>query len=136
LRIWDLKVVAGIALAAALGLPACTARPERATLDEFFTQSRLLDKTALQHISTVIFDPQADGIVERFDISGMSKEENNTKTVTVSAQVRMPGSGGLTEKTILLTLAKGILKNDAAARGRWIVTGFIERAGKPATPRS
>lgn len=124
-----------IALVVLASAFACGAKPERAVLDRFFTQSRLLDKTALKHISTVIFDPQADGIVETFDVVNVSKEENGTKTVTASAQVRMPGERGPMQKTILLTLAKGALKDDPEARDSWIVTGFIERAGKPAIPQ-
>jgi hypothetical protein len=63
----------------------------------------------------------------------VSPEENRTKAVTVSAKVKQP-DGAIVQKTILLTLAKDALKNDPAAAGRWIVTGFIERAGQPAIP--
>lgn len=113
----------------ALVFAACSAKPERATLDEFFTQSKLFDKTALQHISTVVFDPKADGIVETFEVQDVTDDGADRKTVTVVAQVKMQGAAAPVQKTILLTLAR---------RDRWIVTGFIERAGTPAraAPRS
>jgi hypothetical protein len=119
----------GVLVCLLLAVAACTAKPERATLDEFFTQSKLYDKTALQHISTVIFDPTVDGIVETFEVKDITDDGVDRKTVTAVAQVKMPGTTAPVEKTILLTLAK---------RDRWIVTGFIERAGKPvpAAPRS
>lgn len=131
-----MNVRIAVVLLAALLAGACRAKPERSTLDEFFTQSKLLDRTALQHIATVVFDPQTNGIVERFEITSVADQDNGHKTVAVAAQVRLPNDAGVVEKTILLTLAKDAVRDDPAAAGRWIVTGFIERAGKPPTPRS
>jgi hypothetical protein len=120
----------------AFAAASCAAKPERATVDEFFAQSKLLDRTALQHIATVVFDPQANGIVERFEITSVSEQDERHKTVAVLAQVKLPDGAGMVEKSILLTLAKGAVANDPAAAERWIVTGFIERPGKLPTPRS
>ena len=53
---------------AAIVASAC-GRQERSVVDEFFTQSRLRDKTALQKIATVTFEPRTQGIVEQFDIT-------------------------------------------------------------------
>jgi hypothetical protein len=109
-------------------------KPEQSIVDEFFTRSKLLDKVALQRVSTVVFDPAVNGIVESFDISKVSPEENGAKTVTVSAQVKVPGGGSLVQKTILLTLSK-TRQGSPQTPEHWIVTGFIEREGTPATPR-
>jgi hypothetical protein len=120
---------------AVVSVVSCGRRPERSTAEEFFDASRLRDKTALAHMATVTFEPLENGIVESFEISKVSKLDDNTKTVSVTAKVRMPGDAGVVQKIVLLTLARGALKNDPAAAGRWIVTGFIERAaGPPATP--
>ena len=100
-------------------------RQERSVVDEFFAQSRLRDKTALQKISTVTFEPRVQGIVEQFEITKVTPEENQTKTVTVSAQVKRP-DGGVTREMIVLTMSHGL------------ITGFLdvpfEKA--PAVPRS
>src|SRR4051794_12572295 len=90
---------------------ACSARPERATVDEFFAASRLRDKTALEHRATVIFEPLENGVVESFEITNVAPQDENTKAVTVSAQVKLPQAREATQRTILLTLAKGALKN-------------------------
>ena len=94
-------------------------------MDEFFAQSRLRDKTALQKIATVTFEPRVQGIVEQFEITNVTPEENQTKTVTVSAQVKLP-DGAVTREVIVLTMSHGL------------ITGFLgvpfQKA--PATPRS
>lgn len=119
-----------------LFLSACTAHPERSTLEEFFSTSKLLDKTALSHLATVVFDPQENGIVETFDIANVRDDGEARKVVTVGAHVKLPGQGEASEETIVVTLTKNALPSDPLARDRWIVTGFIARLGTPATRRS
>jgi hypothetical protein len=119
-----------------LALAACTAHPERSTLDEFFNASKIIDKTALSHMATVAFDPQEHGIVESFDVANVRDDGDTRKIVTVAAKVKLPGRDGLADETIVLTLTKNALPGDPAARDRWIVTGFIERLGTPVPPRS
>jgi hypothetical protein len=86
-------------------------------------------------MATVTFEPLENGIVESFEITKVAQLDENTKTVSVTAKVRMPADAGVVQKIILLTLARGALKNDPSAAGRWIVTGFIERAAvPPSTP--
>jgi hypothetical protein len=124
-RIADGKRRLGVLLLPALVLSGC-GRPERSVVDEFFARSRLRDKTALQNIATVIFEPHTQGIVETFEITKVSPEERGTKIVTVSAQVKLP-DGRMVQKTILLTLSGGL------------ITGFLDVAaspGSPASPRS
>jgi hypothetical protein len=122
----------GAAVLAALAFTACGVPPERSIVDEFFAESRLRDKTALQHVATVAYEPHINGIVETFEIKKVSPELDNTKTVIVAAQVKLP-DGGTADKTIILTMARGAGKidDDPAGRDRWIVTGFIESAAPP-----
>jgi hypothetical protein len=115
LRVGVLVLVAAASLSGACG------GQERSIVDEFFAQSRLRDKTALQKIATVTFEPHIQGIVETFDVTNVTPEENDAKTVTVSAQVKMP-DGTIVHKTIVLTMSRGI------------ITGFV--TGSPAIPRS
>jgi len=123
---------AAFALVAACSL-ACAARPERAVLDQFFVGSKLGDRTALRQVATVMFEPKKDGVVERFDITDVSPELDNTKTVTVSARVDLPEGGGTVRKTLILTMERAVGGSDPQSHDRWMVTGFI--AGTtPAAP--
>ncbi len=76
--------VAGVL--AALSVIACGVPPERSIVDEFFAESRLRDKTALEHVATVTFEPRVNGIVESFEIKNVSPEMDKTKTVIVAAR--------------------------------------------------
>jgi len=114
--------VAGLALAACLA--AGCDRQERAVAAEFFEQSRLRDKTALQKVATVVYEPRVQGMVEDFQIvqvSPLEGDANQTKTVTVSARVKLP-DGRIVPKTIVLTMSGGL------------ITGFIDRAAAPVLP--
>ena len=104
-------------------------------MDEFFSESRLRDKTALQHVATVAFEPHINGIVERFEITKVTPDEHDTKVVTVAAQVTLP-DGGVTQKTIVLTMSRGVVKDDPGSQPRWVVIGFIEETAGPSNPRS
>ena len=132
LQIADGKLQIGIL---ALCLSACAAHPEHSTLDEFFNASKLLDKTALAHMATVIFDPAENGIVETFDVANVRDDGDARKVVTTGARVKLPGRSDASEETIVVTLTKNALPNDRLARDRWIVTGFAARLGTPPTRR-
>jgi hypothetical protein len=54
---------------------ACSDGAERVALERFFEASRLRDLTALHAISTVVFEPLADGIVTRFTITNVGTAE-------------------------------------------------------------
>ena len=58
------------ALTAACGHPA-----EKALVDQFFSVSRLRDRTAAQSVATVFFDPKDQGIVRHFTIRSVAEEE-------------------------------------------------------------
>lgn len=100
--------------------PGC-GRQERSVVDQFFSASRLRDKTAIQKVATVIFEPLVQGIVERFEITSVGAEEGGAKTVTVSAQVKLP-DGRMVQKTIVLTMT----------RGR--ITGFLDAGSLEVSP--
>jgi hypothetical protein len=129
----------GIAtVAAAVWLAACGVRQERSIAGEFFAESRLRDRTALEQIATVVFEPHINGIVERFEITKVSPEEDNTERVTVSAHVKLP-DGTLVQKTIVLLMshrARDAPKDDPERQSRWIITGFMDELAAQATPRS
>jgi len=123
----------GIALAAALVLAGCAA-PEQSLLDQFFGASRLRDTTALQAVSTVIFEPLQQGIVRTFRITGVTAEQANgqtvTKDVTVDAPVILP-DGRTLQKTLVVTLQHR--RGDESSR--WMVTGVRDvGSSRPAPP--
>lgn len=109
---------AAVALAVSL-LGACVAHGrEQVLLDRFFAASRLRDRTALEQVATVIFEPREQGIVTTFTIIGVSELAPAGRTparqVTVSAPVRLP-DGHVSTRRIVLVLER---------RGEWLVTGF------------
>ena len=100
---------------------------EQVVLEQFFNASRLRDRTALQKISTVIFEPLQQGTVTAFSIQTVADVEGPngqvaSRQVTVSAPVRLPG-GQTAERTIILILQRG----DGVATAQWMVTGFVVR---------
>ncbi len=95
---------------------------ERAVLEQFFSASRLRDRTALQQIATTIFEPREQGTVSDFTILSVTDPETSrtgtvSEQVTVSAPVRLPDAGTV-RRTIVLLLQK---------RDRWMVAGFLIR---------
>jgi hypothetical protein len=113
------RLAAAIAVAVMLG--GCAA-PEQALLDQFFGASRLRDTTALQAVSTVVFEPLQQGIVRTFDITGVTPERVDgqmvTKDVTVDAVVVLP-DGQTGRKTLVVTLQRQAGDDSS----RWMVVG-------------
>jgi hypothetical protein len=124
--------LATVLIASAVTLAGCAA-PEQSLLEAFFSASRLRDTTALQGVSTVIFEPLQQGIVRTFQIVRVTATRvdgpNVTKEVTVDAPVILP-DGQTVRKTLVVTLQH--------ARGDygWIVTGFRDAAVSRQVPRS
>jgi hypothetical protein len=88
---------------------------EQLLLEQFFALSRVRDRTALQRISTVVFEPLVDGMVTGFTIAGVELEpDGRSKRAAVDAVVRPP-EGATVTRRIVLVLER---------RDRWIVTGF------------
>ena len=124
------RVVAAAALA--LVAAACGHPREQALVDQFFTASRLRDKTAAQTVSTVFFDPKDQGMVRDFTIDSVGAEEQGegggvtTKSVRLSASVESP-EGVTAKKTIFVTMQR----QPGAA---WMITGVM--VAVPAPPPS
>jgi hypothetical protein len=122
------RLPALIALLAAL--TACGHRAEKALVDQFFSASRLGDKTAAQAVSTVFFDPKEQGLVRQFTVKNVTPEEVTggvaSKNVTLSASVESPG-GVQSQKTIFVTMQR----RPGAA---WMITGVMMAV--PAPPPS
>jgi hypothetical protein len=55
---------------------ACSGGAEYLALQKFFEASRLRDRTALRNISTVSFDPMADGALTTFKITSLGPEQS------------------------------------------------------------
>jgi hypothetical protein len=104
----------------ALGLAACSFRPEQPFLERFFEASRLRDRTALQRFSTVTFEPRDQGIVTRFEIVGVTSEERDgrvvNKNVTIVAPVKM-SDGRIEIKRLLVTMER--------RSEEWLITGVV-----------
>jgi hypothetical protein len=118
----------GVALATAI---AGCARVEEPILGEFFHASRLRDRTALQKLATVSFDPAVQGIVTGFEITGVSTRRERDaamKDVAISAPVTLM-SGQVIEKRLVVTIQQ--------MDGRWMVVAITDAAGPgPSTPPS
>jgi hypothetical protein len=127
---WRLSAAGGGLLALLLALCAgCAGRPEQLILDEFFSASRLRDRTALEHMATVVFEPRDQGIVTDFRITGVTEERDRdsarvSKNVSLIARVKLPG-GQIRDRKLAITMQ--------SAGGRWTITGV---AVFPSPPRS
>jgi hypothetical protein len=100
---------------------------EQVLLDQFFSASRLRDRTALQKVSTVILEPLDQGAVTTFTITNVVDLEGpnglvQSKQVNVSAPVSLP-DGRTARKTLSVVLERG----DRQTTAPWIVTGFVIR---------
>ena len=113
-------------LTAVCGHPA-----EKALAEQFFSASRLRDRTAAQSVATVFFDPKDQGIVRHFTVRSVTPEEESggvaSKNVTIDAAVESL-AGEQAEKTIFMTMQR---RPDAA----WMITGVTVAAADPSHPR-
>jgi hypothetical protein len=118
-----LRQACSLAFAAAVACAAC-AGPERPLLEQFFAASRLRDRTALQKISTTIFEPRARGIVRQFEIvKVVPRADGSRRDVTIVAPVATP-DGRTVQETLDVSLERD-------AGGRWIVTAVNESGSRP-----
>ncbi len=117
-------------LVVGLGAGACGHPAEHAALDRFFAASRLRDRTALQSMATVVFEPAQQGIVREFAITRVTSAGRigNTarENVTVSAPVQLP-DGTVAPRTLLITIERG-------GDGPWTVTGLTVTGPAPSPP--
>ena len=93
----------------------CSPPAEQALLQQFFAASRLRDRTALQNIATIVFEPREQGTISTFEITNVSARRDGgheLKDVTISAPVRLP-TREIVQKTLVVTLEK--------MNGRWMI---------------
>ena len=91
---------------------ACAGAAEHAVLERFFTASRLRDFTALESVSTVMFEPRQDGTVLAFDIARITPTGADVEEVLVNATVHLP-SGRTEPRPLVVTLRR--------VQNRWMV---------------
>jgi len=115
------KTGVAAAVVAVLLAAGCSGGYEQALVGQFFTASRLLDRTALAEIATVIFDPRTDGTVLRFDVDRITPEDHGQKRVIVIATVHLP-SGKIIPETLVLTLRRADPAVDKGTMSKWIIT--------------
>jgi hypothetical protein len=125
---------------ATLTLVSCAGTAERTLLAQFFAASRLRDLTALANISTVVFEPAADGIVTAFDVLGIAAAPSPdgrpvSKDVFISASVRLP-EGQTVVKAFIVTMRRGLPGSDPRRWDGWMITAIKEGLASPSTPRS
>jgi len=58
-----------------LTVAACSGGSEQPVLNQFFSASRLRDKTALQSFARVAFEPRLQGTINRFVITSVTPEQ-------------------------------------------------------------
>lgn len=119
----------------AVTLAGCSPAAERTILEEFFALSRLRDKTALQNVATVSFEPDVQGIITSFAITKVTSAPTSgdgvmSEDVSISAPVKLPG-GQTVRKNFVITMQRAPREG---ARRRWVVMSI--RDVPPSTPRS
>ncbi len=121
-----------------LTLPGCSAPAEQPLLAQFFAASRLRDLTALQTISTIVFEPRVQGVVVDFDVVDVATGAPGAagaeaRDVTIAARVRRP-DGRQEQARYVVTLTRAP-NGPANGWGGWMVTAFRDGPGSPSTPR-
>ena len=127
----DLRLQIGLlVLFTVTTLAACGHAAEKALVEQFFSASRLRDRTGAQSIATVFFDPKEQGLVRQFTIKSVAPDEESggvvSKNVTISASVESL-DGVRTDKTIFVTMQR---QPNAA----WMITGVTVPAAAPSHP--
>jgi hypothetical protein len=119
-----------LVLLAMTALAACGHAAEKALVEQFFSASRLRDRTGAQSIATVFFDPKEQGLVRQFTIKSVAPEEESggvvSKNVTISATVESL-DGVKADKMIFVTMQR-------RPNAVWIITGVTVAAAAPSHP--
>jgi hypothetical protein len=119
----------------AVTLAACSTAAEQTVLGEFFAASRLRDKTALQTISTVPFEPNVQGIITGFAITKVTPTSGDgvgSEDVSISAPVKLP-DGRTLRKDFVITMQRA--PRDGGGRP-WVIVSIRDVQAAPSTPRS
>jgi hypothetical protein len=121
-------VAAGLVALTVAGCGFRGADLERARLDRFFAASRLRDLTALRHLSTVVFEPAADGIITSYEITGVVAR-GAAEEVSITAPVKM-FDGRTVTKRLTVTIERGMVSAISAVD----CPEPCRRAASPSTP--
>jgi hypothetical protein len=115
------------ALYAALFLGAGCAwpSPERQLLLDFFQACRVYDTTVLARLGTAPCNPQADGVVQDFEMINVDDAGAGAKVVTIDAQVR-PLGGSPAPRRLTVRLEQ--------LDGRWMVAGVTPLPASQTSP--
>jgi hypothetical protein len=100
----------------------CSARVEQPVLAEFFHAARLRDRTALQKLSHVPFDPAVEGMVTEFTITRVVQNARGAgaaRDVSIVAPVRAL-NGAVQNRAFVITIE--------LVAGAWIVTAIRDAA--------
>ena len=103
----------GVACAVAGICVACgVLSPEEQLLTDFFEAARVYDVSVMARLSDKPMNPQADGIVDTFDIERVDQGDAATERVMVAARLRT-FDGRVRSRQLVFTLAR---QND-----RWFI---------------
>ncbi len=126
-------LVVALTAVTAVTLAGCSSSAEQTILNEFFAASRLRDKTALQNVATVSFEPNVRGIITSFAITKVTPTVGDgvrSEDVSISAPVKLPG-GQTLQKNFVITMQRAPGEGEGR---RWVIMSI--RDVPPSTPRS
>src|SRR6185295_15584530 len=101
---------------------------EEPLLSQFFAASRLRDRTALQDLASVSFEPHVQGIVTSFEVTHVASvagagRERESKDVSISAPVRLP-DGQTVQKSFVITMTRARTAANTNHWGGWMITAI------------
>jgi hypothetical protein len=108
-----------------LGAGCAWPSPERQLLLDFFQACRVYDTTVLARLGTAPCNPQADGVVQGFDMIDVDDASDGAKIVTIDAHVR-PLGGSPTPRRMTVSLEQ--------VEGRWMVASFTPLPASQTSP--
>ena len=59
-------------------------------LTRFFEAGRLYDRVAMDKVATIEWNPASAGIVRRYEVTAVDRENDSRRAVTVAADVQLP----------------------------------------------
>ena len=128
-----------IATLLAITLASCSSPGEEPLLSQFFAASRLRDRTALQDIASVSFEPNVQGVIIRFEVTHVAHVvdadgEGESKDVSIAAPVRLP-DGRTMPKSFVVTLKRRRTAVNANHWRGWMITAIEDASAPPSTQR-
>ena len=124
----------------AVAFTSCSSPGEEPLLSQFFAASRLRDRTALQDLASVSFEPNVQGVITSFEVTHVASVveaggQSDSKDVSISAPVRLP-DGQTLQKNFVVTMKRRRTAGDTNHWGGWMITAIKDASGSPSTPRS